>query len=118
MTRLAIVNRSPAYGASTPQESLDLVLAAGSFGQDISLYFVDDGVFQLIDGQQPEHIEAKHFSKTFKALEFYDIEKVFVGKQSLITRGLSPEDLIIDVEVFDEQTLSAQLSDHHHTLVF
>ena len=57
---LALVNKTAPYGGANGQESLDLALAAGSFGQDVSLFFIEDGVFQLLAGQAPENIEAKN----------------------------------------------------------
>ena len=50
---LGVINSTAPYGVSNGQESLDLALAAANFGQDVTLFFVDDGVFQLLKSQQP-----------------------------------------------------------------
>ena len=47
------------------------------------LAFVDDGVYQLVKGQQTKGIDTKNFSPTYRALEGYDIEKLYVEKESL-----------------------------------
>jgi sulfur relay (sulfurtransferase) DsrF/TusC family protein len=44
-----------------------VVLVAAAFDQDVSLSFIDDGVYQLVEGQNPEGIGMKNFSKTFHA---------------------------------------------------
>jgi len=61
--------------------------------------FVDDGVYQLKKNQDPAAIGMKNFSKTYRALDDYDVEKIYVEKESLEKRGLSAGDLVIPVEV-------------------
>jgi len=69
------------------------------------MLFIDDGVYQLKKEQNPDGIEFKNFAKAFRALEMYDVEKLFVEQESLTERGLSAEDLLVDVEVISrEQT--------------
>ena len=41
----------------------------------------------------------KNFSKTYGALDDYDVEKIYVEKESLAARGLTADDLVIPVEV-------------------
>ena len=41
------VNRKPPYGTIYALESLEVVLIGAAFEQDVSLAFLDDGVFQL-----------------------------------------------------------------------
>ena len=118
MSKIAVVNRSAPYGNANGQESLDLVLAAGSFGQEIGVFFVDDGVFQLLSGQQPEQIDIKNYSKTFAALEFYDVEDIFVCADSLSSRSLSQSDLCIDAQVLSKDELDAKLRTYYHLLSF
>lgn len=115
MNTLAIVNRSAPFAGQVGQESVDLVLAAASFGQQVSVFFIDDGVFQLVK-QSPSEIEQKPFSKTFGAFEFYDVDKVYVCSDSLERRGLSDTELIVDVQRIDPTTLNSLLNQHHTVL--
>ena len=41
----------------------------------------------------------KDFSKTYRALEGYGVDKIYVERESLAERGLSEEALVIPVEV-------------------
>ena len=50
-------------------------------------------------------IATKNFSKTFGALDMYDVEKLYVEKESLDARGLSEEDLSVDVEILPASDL-------------
>lgn len=115
---IAIINKTAPYGQVNGQESLDLALAAANFGQAISLFFIDDGVFQLLADQASEHIQVKNYSKTFAALTFYDIEDIYVCEQSLRRRNLEPADLCIEVKLLSNTQLQAKIALHQHILSF
>jgi len=87
------VNRKAPYGTIYALESLEVVLIGAAFDQDVSLAFLDDGVFQLTKGQDTGAIGVKNFSPTFRALGDYDVTKLFVERESLEERGLSEGDL-------------------------
>lgn len=88
------VNRKAPYGTVYALESLEVVLIAAAFEQDISLAFIDDGVYQIAKGQNTDGIGMKNFSATYKALGDYDINKIFVEKESLDERGMTADDLM------------------------
>ena len=87
------VNRRAPYGTIYALESLEVVLIGAAFEQDVALAFVDDGVFQLTKNQNTDEIGVKNFSPTFRALGDYDVNKLFVERESLEERGLSEDDL-------------------------
>ncbi len=95
------VNRKAPYGTIYALESLEVVLIGAAFDQDVSLAFLDDGVFQLIKGQDSANLGVKNFSPTFRALGDFDVTKLYVEKESLEERGLSQEDLL-DITYEDE----------------
>lgn len=88
------LNRKAPYGTVYALESLEVVLIAAAFEQDVSLAFIDDGVYQIIKGQDTTGIGMKNFSPTFNALGDYDINKLYVEKESLDERGLTEDDLM------------------------
>lgn len=87
------VNRKAPYGTIYALESLEVVLIGAAFDQDVSLAFLDDGVFQLTRGQDTSEIGVKNFSPTFRALGDYEVTKLYVEKESLEERGLTEADL-------------------------
>jgi tRNA 2-thiouridine synthesizing protein C len=87
------VNRKAPYGTIYAWESLEVVLIGAAFEQDVSLAFIDDGVYQLAKGQDTKGIGMKNFSPTYAALGDYDVNKIYVEKESLEERGLTLEDL-------------------------
>jgi tRNA 2-thiouridine synthesizing protein C len=88
------VNRKAPYGSIYALESLEVVLIGAAFDQDVSLAFVDDGVFQLAKGQKTNEIGMKNFSPTYSALGDYEVKKIYVEKESLEERGLTPDNLL------------------------
>ncbi|GAA0344939.1 sulfurtransferase complex subunit TusC [Bowmanella denitrificans] len=118
MQSIAIINRHAPHGSSHGQEALDLALVAGSFGQQVGLFFIGDGVFQLLRQQQPETILRKNYSKTFAALEFYDINTIIVCQDSLKERGLGEDDLSVAVELLSPTALTTRLKQFQHIVSF
>jgi len=103
--RFMYVNRKAPYGTIYALECLEVVLIAAAFDQDVSVVFVDDGVCQLKKNQDTTGIGMKNFSNTYRALDDYDVEKIYVEQESLDARGLTEEDLIIPVEVVAAENL-------------
>jgi len=87
------INRKAPYGTIYAWESLEVVLIGAAFEQDVSLAFLDDGVFQLTKGQDTKGVGMKNFSPTYAALGDYEVTKIYVEKESLEERGLSIDDL-------------------------
>ncbi len=104
--RFLFVNRKAPYGTVYALESLETVLISAAFDQDVSVVFADDGVYQLKKGQDTADINMKNFSPTFRALDGYDVEKLYVEKESLEARGLTEDDLVVDVEVLSSAELT------------
>ena len=88
------INRKAPYGTIYALEALEVVLVGAAFDQDVSMAFIDDGIFQLCEGQDTQNIGIKNFSPAFRALGDYDVTKLYVEKESLEERGLGPDDLM------------------------
>ena len=68
-------------------------------------------MFQLKKDQDTSEIYTKNFSKIYSALEMYDVEKLFVEKESLEIRGLTQDDLSVDVKIIDSSEMKKLMSD-------
>jgi len=88
------VNRKAPYGTIYALEALEVVLIGAAFEQDVSLAFLDDGVYQIAKGQDTKDVGMKNFSPTYKALGDYDVNKIYVEQESLDARGLTLDDLL------------------------
>ncbi len=116
--KFMFVNRKAPYGTIYALESLEVVLITAAFDQDVSLAFLDDGVYQLKKGQQTKGVEIKNFSPTYRALEGYDIEKLYVEKESLEARGLTEDDLLVDVTVLGRAEMGELMDQQDAVLSF
>jgi tRNA 2-thiouridine synthesizing protein C len=88
------LNRRAPYGTIYAWESLEVVLIGAAFDQEVSLMFVDDGVYQLVKGSKPAGIEMKNFTPTYRTLGDYGVRHLYVDQASLEARGLTQDDLI------------------------
>ena len=112
------VNRKAPYGTIYALESLEVVLISAAFEQDVSLAFIDDGVYEIVKGQDSKDIEMKNFSPTYRALEGYDIEKLYVEKESLAERGLTEADLLVPVKVLSRGEMADLMESNDVVLSF
>ncbi len=116
--KFCYINRKAPYGTIYALESLEVVLIGAAFEQDVSVVFADDGIYQLTKGQDTAGIEMKNFSPTYRALEMYDVEKLYVEKESLEERGMTADDLIVPVEVLSSAQLQDLMEDQDVVLSF
>jgi len=97
------LNRRAPYGTIYAWESLEVVLIGAAFDQEVSLMFVDDGVYQLVKGSDTSESDMKNFMPTYRTLGDYGVRHMFVDQASLEARGLTTDDLI-EVEWEDWET--------------
>ena len=116
--KFMFVNRKAPYGTIYAWESLEVVLIAAAFEQDVSMAFLDDGVYQLKKGHQTKGIEVKAFEKTLGALEDYDVTKLYVDQESLAERGLTADDLAVPVEVLSRAAIGKLMEEQDVVLSF
>ncbi|MFN2348071.1 MAG: sulfurtransferase complex subunit TusC [Thioalkalivibrio sp.] len=112
------INRKAPYGTIYALESLEVVLIAAAFEQDVSMVFMDDGVYQIKKGQDTQQIGMKNFSPTYRALEGYDVEKLYVEAESMAERGLTEEDFLVPVEVMSRDDLARLMDEQDVILSF
>jgi tRNA 2-thiouridine synthesizing protein C len=116
--KVMFVNRKAPYGTIYALESLEVVLITATFDQDVSLVFLDDGVYELLKGQNTKAVGIKNFSPTYRALDGYDVEKLYVERESLETRGLSEDQLLVDVEVLSSAQMGELMAQQDVVLSF
>jgi len=116
--KFMFLNRKAPHGTVYALEGLEVVLITAAFDQDVSLVFTDDGVYQLMKGIDTKGIEVKDFSKTYRALEGYDIEKLYVDRSSMESRGLTEDDLIVDVTVLSDDEMKNLMAEQDVVISF
>lgn len=115
---LMVVFRKPPYGSIYSFEGLETVLIMGAYETDITILFIDDGVYSIKKGMDTSALGIKDFSPTFRALEAYDIEKVYIDRESMESRGLTLEDLVIQPKAIEASEVSKLMEEQRNLFMF
>ncbi|MBF0752495.1 MULTISPECIES: sulfurtransferase complex subunit TusC [unclassified Pasteurella] len=118
--KIAFLFRSAPHGSSKAREGLEALLAATAFcdEEDIGVFFVDDGMLNLLKEQRPELLLQKDFIRMFKLLDLYGIKQRFICQNSLEKLKISEESLILSVENIDRSLLMKKLHQAEKVLTF
>lgn len=107
---MLIISRQPPWSGPSAREALDIALAGGAFDLPLGMLFLDDGVLQLVNGQQPALLQQKNLASNLQALPMFGIEALFACRHSIVARGLEPSTLDLAVEVLDAADLAALIA--------
>lgn len=118
MKRVAFVFMTPPHGSSAGREGLDALLATSALTEEIGVFFVGDGVLQLLSEQKPTAILARDYIPAFKLMALYDIEECWLCAASLRERGLRDPSFIIEPEILEPQALRQKLDGYDVILRF
>lgn len=116
--KMLFVMRKAPHGSIYVYEGLEVILIMGAYEFDISVLFMDDGVFAVKDNQDTTELGIKEFSKTFRALSGYDIDKLYVDKESLESRGMTQDDLIVETELLGADEIAKMMEEQDVLLPF
>jgi len=113
-----LISRQAPWAGVGAAEALDIALAAGAFDLPLSILFMDDGVFQLLDQQQPQLLEQKDLSANLQALPMFGIEQLYVAQQCLTQRGLATSTLAVSVDRLDDIQIQQLIRQFDHVMTF
>lgn len=119
MKRIAFVFSTMPHGSASGREGLDALLATSALTEDPGVFFISDGVFQILQGQQPNIILARDYIATFKLLGLYDIEQCWLCAASLRERGLGGGvSFVVDATPLEPDALRRELGNYDVILRF
>ncbi|OTA19469.1 sulfurtransferase [Xenorhabdus beddingii] len=119
MKKIAFVFTEAPHGSSAGREGLDALLATSALTEQIGVFFISDGVFQLLAHQQPDKILARDYISTFKVLPLYDIDKCYICLDDLMIRGGSPANsFVLEAEFLCAAAIREVLADYDVVLKF
>ncbi len=104
--KFLFVHRKAPYGTFHGRELMDASLMAAAFDQTLSILYLDDGVFMLHKGQQPENIDSQNFSAPLENFSAYGIKNLYADEHSMQQRGLKAGDLLLDVKLLNSEEIS------------
>jgi tRNA 2-thiouridine synthesizing protein C len=118
MNRVAVLMRKAPYGSVYTAEGFRTLMGIAVFEMEISVVFVDDGVYSLVAGQAPGKLDMKPLGEGFPMLAEFGVSDFFVHDESLQERGLTADDLVMDVDVVDSARIAAILESAGKVLPF
>ncbi|WJW76009.1 DsrE family protein [Thiohalobacter sp. IOR34] len=122
------VRRAP-HGSIYVQEAIEVMFIVASYGMELSVVFLDDGVLALKRGQDTAELGIKGFMASIGALVDFEVEKVYVDRQSLAARNMSEEELVsigedeeteapIRPQVLDGDEIRKMMNEQHSIMSF
>jgi tRNA 2-thiouridine synthesizing protein C len=99
--RILFLLRQAPYASANALEALEAVLVAGVFDQRVSVLFADDGVWQLLNGQDGAALDTRTVARVATVLPQYEVTDVYACAESLERRHLTVDDLVLPVTVLD-----------------
>lgn len=108
MKKVAIIFNQTPHGNAKGREALDLALALSDINQ-ISVFFIGEGVFHLLANQQPDKILMRDYIATLAMLGLYDIDDIYVCSTSLANYKLTEQPLVIDAKAVTKETIASLL---------
>ncbi len=108
--KVAVLMRKAPYGSVYAAEGFRSIMGIGVFEMDISVVFLDDGVYTLVKGQDATGLDMKALGDGFPMLPDFGVTQFYVHTPSLSERGLTPDDLVMDVEPLDDAGVARVLA--------
>ncbi|NOX09421.1 MAG: sulfurtransferase TusC [Gammaproteobacteria bacterium] len=125
---MVTIRRAP-YGSIYVQEALEVLFIVASYGMDLSVVFIDDGVLALKSGQDAKDLGMRGFAASIGALTDFEVSKVYVDKQSLLDRNIDESELmdigedeeteeLLSPQVIDSDAITAMFAEQHSIISF
>ncbi|CAL4325364.1 Protein TusC [Buchnera aphidicola (Eriosoma grossulariae)] len=113
-----IFSHSP-YGCNIGREGVDSVLSASLVFKKIGLFFVNEGIFQLIPNQQPQKILLHNYLLLLELLPIYGIKTIYCCKKSFKDRGMSNiNNLSFNVKYLNPKDLKKYINNYNFIINF
>jgi tRNA 2-thiouridine synthesizing protein C len=104
--RILFVIAHPPRRGALALETLDELLVGAAFEQKVSVLFVGDGVYQLLDNQAA----LDNGSRGYRALPTYEVEDVYVEKRAMQQRGLLLDALALPARVLSRRAIQSLIA--------
>ncbi len=117
-TTTNIIIESPSLSGANFKEGIDLGLVCAAFDQQVNLLFIDAGINNLITGQSAAKLNDRNHSDIIKGLEFYDIDNIYLEKESLDRSCLNIENLLPSVQLKTTAEINRLNRIANHLVIF
>lgn len=107
---ITIIARSAPGQGDRAFAGLDVMLAFSAFEHQVCCIFYQDGVYQLLPGQDTDAVYGKTLTKRLGGLKLFGIQQVHVHQPSLQQRAIAMKDLVLPATPIDDVGIKAQLA--------
>ncbi|MGP1947509.1 MAG: sulfurtransferase complex subunit TusC [Arsenophonus sp. NC-PG7-MAG3] len=119
MKKIAFIFMKIPHGTSSGREGLDALLATSVLTENIGVFFISDGVCQLLTKQNPNKLLARDYIPTYKLLPLYGINAYYVCQEDLEVRGFTADSsFVLPVTVIPADRIKRYLTDYNVILTF
>lgn len=115
MRSLLVISQHPPFQPQA-REALDVALAAAAFGVPVGILFMNDGVLQLLKGQDAAQVQQKSLAANLQALPLFGVEDLLVCQHSLAERGLQVRQCQLEVRPLAAAEITSLL-EHYDQVV-
>ena len=114
---LFLTTKSP-WTSSNAAACIDMVMTAAIFDQKVKVVFCNDGVYQLLAGQNGDACGMKTLALQVPAMDLYGVEHIYVEKSALQERGFQERDLIQTVTMLSYAQMQTLIAESMAVFVF
>ena len=118
MEKVIVMLRKAPYGSVYSAEAFRTIMGIAVFEMDICVAFIDDGVYTLVKDQNPTKLDMKPLGDGFPMLKDFDVKRFVIHQESLEERGLSADDLVLDVEIANNEQFAQIIEEYGRVLPF
>lgn len=112
MTKPLFIQHCAPYQGYGALETLDALLVVAAFGQNPSVLFQGDGVWQLLKAQESQMMGRNSLVAQLEVLPLYDVEDIYVDEDSLISRGLNIHQLALPAKLLKKIDMAVFFAQH------
>lgn len=116
--KAVVLLRKAPYGSVYTAEAFRTIMGIAVFEMDICVVFVDDGVYALVKDQNPEKLDMKPLGDGFPMLKDFNVKRFVVHDESLSERGLTADDLVLEVEMANSAQIAELFNEYGKVLPF
>lgn len=121
MKSILYVFRHSSWQGRAAADGLDALMASCAMELEVAALFLHEGVLNLRTAASvPDELDYKPKldSKPFKALNDFGCETVLVCERSLVGRGLTKNELVLDAQLLSRDGIAERIDQYDQVLVF
>lgn len=115
---ILILQRHAPYGSSLARDGIDFALTSAAYDQNLSILFMGDGVFQLVNQQDSKAIQLKNHAGALEVLPLYDIENLYAIREDLELRKIKESQLIDGIKIINQEDSNTLIHKHNKIIGF